>query len=519
MTTSAAHSGHHRPRTRGRRRLASGVIALAAAIALAAGGCASRGSGPGTPPSGTSRYPTIPAACVVGGLAARCRYVWVPEDWAHPRGPRIPLKVVVLPASAARAAPDPLFFLAGWGGRATGFGDSAENGFAWATQAFAGLNRARDLVFVEQRGTPGSAFQACPGLPPMTALNPAADRAWVRRCLAAARRDPRHDTTIAAARDLDQVRNALGYNKISLFGVSYGVTLGLAYLQRFSAHVRTAVFDSGSLLNVRLEQLGEAHTRQAFGQIARDCATDPACARAYHPAADMAAVLAHLRAHPARVSLPRPGYTTARPQRLTITVPVFLGLVQNQYLSTSLNSVWLPADLHAMARGRWQQVIGKREFTTDILPAPAPVSMQDITIECGDTWAAISPAAARRQAGSLFAPVFTPAAAGAIQALCAAWPHDPGASGTVRSSVPVVFLNGTADPSDPPANVAAAPRTMPRALLVSVPGAGHFVLNWTLNPGCLLTRTTAFIQSGRPGSRAAWERCARTVAPFASPGS
>jgi hypothetical protein len=46
----------------------------------------------------------------------------------------------------------------------------------------------------------------------------------------------------------------------------------------------------------------------------------------------------------------------------------------------------------------------------------------------------------------------------------------------VRSTVPVVFLNGTADTADPPANVADATATLPNALLVSVPGTGH----WTL---------------------------------------
>jgi pimeloyl-ACP methyl ester carboxylesterase len=105
-------------------------------------------------------------------------------------------------------------------------------------------------VFVEQHGTPGSGLQTCPGLQPAAAPSPPAVRAWVRRCLASARRNPRHDTTTAVVRDLDQVRKALGYKKINLYGPSYGVTLGLAHLQRYSAHVRTAVFDSGSLINV-----------------------------------------------------------------------------------------------------------------------------------------------------------------------------------------------------------------------------------------------------------------------------
>jgi hypothetical protein len=94
-----------------------------------------------------------------------------------------------------------------------------------------------------------------------------------------------------------------------------------------------------------------------------------------------------------------------------------------------------------------------------------------------------------------------------LHALCASWPHDPGVSGTVRTTVPVVFLNGTADPADPPANVAAAPRTMPNALRVSVPGGAHGVVT----TGCVLTQTTAFIQAGMPANRAGWAACTRAL--------
>ena len=433
--------------------------------------------------------------------------MWVPQDWAHPRGPRIPLEVVVLPAGTSHPAADPLFYLAGLGGYAVGLGDSVENGFSWASQVFSGLNRTRDLVFVEQRGTAGSGLQTCPGQQLAAPPSPAAVRAWVRRCLASARRDPRHDTTISAVRDLDQVRKALGYNKINMYGPSYGVTLGLAYLQRYSAYVRTAVFDSGSLLNVPLEQLGAAHVQQAFGQWARQCAADPACASAYHPAADLATVLAHLKVHPALVTLPRPGYSATGPQTVTITVLLFLQMINDEYLASSLTAVFLPADLHAMARGHWQQVIDRRGYTTAILPTAGPISLQDVTVECSDAWAAVDPAKIRRQTGSAFAPISTLASAEMLQVLCASWPHDPGASGTVHSSVPVVFLNGTADGTDPPANVATATRTMPHALLVSVPGAAHWVLNQTLNPGCLLAATSAFIQAGQPASPAPWTAC------------
>jgi pimeloyl-ACP methyl ester carboxylesterase len=104
------------------------------------------------------------------------------------------------------------------------------------------------------------------------------------------------------------------------------------------------------------------------------------------------------------------------------------------------------------------------------------------------------------------------ASAEETRALCAAWPHDPGVSGVVRSTVPAVFLNGTADPADPPANVAGATATMPNALLVAVPGIAHFTLSWNPQPECLLAAATAFLRAGRPASPAAWAACTNALA-------
>jgi pimeloyl-ACP methyl ester carboxylesterase len=149
-----------------------------------------------------------------------------------------------------------------------------------------------------------------------------------------------------------------------------------------------------------------------------------------------------------------------------------------------------------------------------------PVSLQDVTVRCGDAWAIMNPATVSRQGPSVFASQDIVKAKG-WRALCAVWPHEPGVSGTVRSTVPIVFLNGTADEGDPPANVAGATATMPNALLVSVPGVGHWTLNWNPDPTCLLAATTAFIQAGRPASPAAWHACTRALAsepmPFPAP--
>jgi pimeloyl-ACP methyl ester carboxylesterase len=501
---------------RGYRRGPGGWVVLAAAVALVAAGCG--GTSPAPSASPWSLPKTTLTACTVDGMAAKCGNVWVPQDWAHPAAaPTMPLQVVVLPATATSHPAAPLFYLAGWNGDAAGFGDAVLNGMDWAVQAFKQLNQTMDLVFVEQRGTAGSGLETCSGLQPAsTTLDPAAISAAARRCLALAGRDPRHDTTTSAVRDLDQVRQALGYDTINIYGPSYGVTIGLAYLQRYSSHVRTAVLDSGSLLNVPLWQQGAVHDQQVFDQLAARCAATPACARSYHPAADLAAIVARLTAHPAQVTLPGPG---GQHQTVTVTARAFLSFITD-YLGEAQTAVQLPAILHALALGQWSQVIARAGLTTADLTPAGPTVMQDVTIQCSDAWAAMNPATVSQQGPSVFAPVVT-AQAELLHAWCSAWPHDPGASGIVRSTVPVVFLNGTEDNTDPPANVAGATATMPNALLVSVPGTGHWTLNNATDPGCLLAATTAFIQAGQPASRAAWDACthalAQEVVPFPAP--
>ena len=92
---------------------------LAAVVVLAAAGCGG-GSGSGRPPAPRAMFPTTLTPCAPGGYAGECRTVWVPQDWAHPHGPQIPLLVAVLPATAAAHPAAPLFYLAGWGGSAIG---------------------------------------------------------------------------------------------------------------------------------------------------------------------------------------------------------------------------------------------------------------------------------------------------------------------------------------------------------------------------------------------------------------
>ena len=63
----------------------------------------------------------------------------------------------------------------------------------------------------------------------------------VRACRAELEKtaDLRLYTTTIAMADLDEVRDALGYDKVNVYGGSYGSTTALAYLHLYPQNVRT----------------------------------------------------------------------------------------------------------------------------------------------------------------------------------------------------------------------------------------------------------------------------------------
>src|SRR5688500_9298369 len=103
--------------------------------------------------------PATPAPCVEPALArlgAICDQVIVPENPAAPRGRTIALHIVTIPARASAKQPDPVFVLAG------GPGQGAASLAVMLAGAHAALNRDRDLVLMDQRGTGRSNALACP---------------------------------------------------------------------------------------------------------------------------------------------------------------------------------------------------------------------------------------------------------------------------------------------------------------------------------------------------------------------
>ena len=175
---------------------------------------------------------TMEPCTAFGGVDALCGTLTVPEDPQVTGGRTIDLAVTVLPATGPEGthAPDPIFALHGGPGAAASF----------LAPLFAGIpaRDRRDIVLVDQRGTGASNGMACTvddagewlllGL--RFEMNPAGCPEFDA--------DPTLYTTPIAMDDLDRVRAAMGYERVNLWGGSYGARAALVYMRRHPERVR-----------------------------------------------------------------------------------------------------------------------------------------------------------------------------------------------------------------------------------------------------------------------------------------
>ncbi len=207
--------------------------ALAVATALMAG--------PGAAASTTTPAPNRPSAptfspCQLQDLSgtvvytAECTDFDVAENPENPAGRHIKLRVARVPAINRRKAPDPLFLLAG------GPGMGATVLYGNVAPAFVRIHRDRDIVLVDQRGTGQSNPLNCDiDDVKMASATRTSSLLKLERCRdeLSKRADLAYYTTSVAVKDLDAVRAALGYERINLYGGSYGTRVAEHYLRRY----------------------------------------------------------------------------------------------------------------------------------------------------------------------------------------------------------------------------------------------------------------------------------------------
>ncbi len=162
-----------------------------------------------------------------------------------------------------------------------------------------------DVVLVDERGTGDGHRLDCksPGSDDNLEayLNGPFDPAAARVCRDDLQKkyDLSQYTTPNFADDIDEVRAAMGYEKININAGSFGTYAAQIYMRRHGDHARTAYLSSLVTLADRVPLYHARSAQEGLDQLFRDCEEDPACHEAYpHLREDFAALLKKTREQP-----------------------------------------------------------------------------------------------------------------------------------------------------------------------------------------------------------------------------
>ena len=431
---------------------------------------------PGPPPQLTDSACPEPGTPAGPGGRITCQVLVLPEDRAHPEDRQVELPVLTFEpfervATSPEMAAAPVVHLHGGPG-----GGAVEQWATWSTDADA---LGTDVVVYDQRGG-GDARPAldCPEhqRAVLDALSddgdPADEQAMaadaIARCHDRLRNDgvdlDHYDVATAVA-DLEDLRRALGVERLRLVASSYGTRLALEYAAAHPDRVATLALDSidppgSGRPGSDAEQVDPAITR-----LIDACDTDPACAAA-HPdlRGSLDTALARADAAPLTIAVTDP--TSGEPGRLVLTGDdLRAGLFAAMYDSELVPL--LPMAIEAVAHGD-DALLGS------VGPRIAPA------LSSTATGALMSGICADRDAEPPpWSEVDIPDGAGTValtsgDPYCDRWSVERTAStaADVDPSVPVLVVAGELDPITP----AATSRRMAEgwgATYVEVPRGGH----------------------------------------------
>ncbi|KAI1376826.1 alpha/beta-hydrolase [Hypoxylon crocopeplum] len=260
--------------------------------------------------------------------------------------------------------------------------------------------------------------------------------------------------TVSAARDHEAVRKALGGEKVSLLGLSYGTQLFSQYAELFPDNIRAIALDGnlqhsqGESSNLLIESATYENTlKHFFGWCS--AATDDGCPLAGQ---DVQAKYESVLAKATEAPIPAPGCDGVQ-CRSNVTSEDLRFILQGPLASTSawpfLAQALVEADEgNATLISRQQPLVtGDDAYADSSLYAGTAIACQD--------WAHGSTSVADIQGKAMLGSTFTPLTGGAcqsykIQLSCIGWPaplSNPPRSVSYKGETTVLMVQSTYDPS------------------------------------------------------------------------
>ncbi len=437
---------------------------------------------------------------IPNGADVRCGTVTVPENRQNPGGERqVRLPVAIFASTSPNPAPDPVVYLAGGPG-----------GFALELIQFTYRDNIlpfladRDYIIFDQRGTGyAEPSLACPetfafelemlddDLPEDVLQTRYLEvLAGCRSRLEQAGIDLAAYNSAENAADVDAIRQALGYERWNLLGVSYGSRLAQTVMRDYPEGVRSVILDSPYPLEVDLQEAIPGHMTRAFRVFFDGCEADAACAAAYPDLeAEFYRLVNRLNTDP--ITFPIVYFLSGN--RYTVN---FNGddLIDILFQSLYSNEIFplMPGIIFDVKEGRTDRLA--LLFTTLLINEEFISTGMYRSVQCreelafSDREAVAAAAASDERLADYFANWEF-----AYNA-CAIWPSGRAAAienESVVSEIPTLILTGEYDPITPPAWGELVSGNLVADYLVPFPGIGHGA---TSSGSCPLSVALTFLR-------------------------
>lgn len=419
---------------------------------------------------------------------ALCGKLTVFENRETRTGRTIDLNVVVLPALEAKNKAEPLFELAGGPGAAA---SNSANFYAIEGKEY---RRNRDVVLVDQRGTGKSnplTAKSRKKTPQdyLTEMYPVEYVKNLRRSLEK-HADLTQYTTSTAMDDLDDVRAWLGYERINLFGLSYGTQAVLVYLRQHPERVHCAIIMGVAPTYLKMPLYHAQAAARAMELLLEECEKDSTCHEAFPQVRqEWQDLLSQLTNEPARAQYSENEKTA--PMTVEIQRDILMERVRS-WMYARDKQRRIPFIIHQAAHGDFAPFLNEAisPSITDFI-----ADGMYLSVTCAEDVPFIDQAAAAKlNEGNPFGNYRVTQQTRA----CNLWPRgkipadyqDP-----VSSNAPVLIFSGNMDPVTPPQRGDEVAKYMPNSRHIIIPQGGHG-LEGLSNADCVDHMIIEFMDKG-----------------------
>lgn len=426
-----------------------------------------------------------------------CAAITVPMDYGHPDGPTFTVPLIRIPSKAAK----PRLLMTNPGGP----GISGVSDLRSAATYFEKLTDTYTVVSFDPRGVGASAPAiACidaeqksaifnqPSVPVTPQQQERATelaKGIGESCNRQFGEALGHVGTADVVRDMDAVREAMGFDKISYIGYSYGTFVGALYADAYPNRVDRLVLDSVLDPKLTYEQVrhGQAQGLQAsVAAFVDDCLTLPDCPLSGPKEAALQKIEGIVRDLDAQM------VTTAGGRELSGAR--MLALIESSMYFPDSGWPALRTTLRQAIAGDWVSVVDSA-YSPDLMVNPA--DSEYLSVVCIDFQTERDAAAPARLAPvwAKESPLSGGSRAWSLQP-CENWPVQAvRRPGPVRAegAGPALILNMSGDPATPLAWAESLHEQLTGSSLVIAPGQGHIASS---HNKCADAATLNFLEHG-----------------------